>query len=44
METALRLESQYLFSFVAIDETGILPLGLLPRPGNNGLMHKIRQR
>jgi histone-lysine N-methyltransferase EZH2 len=44
METALRLESQYQASFFDIDEIGLLPLTLLPRPGNNGLVHKIRHR
>ncbi|KIM78185.1 hypothetical protein PILCRDRAFT_824654 [Piloderma croceum F 1598] len=44
METALRLESQHQVSFFDIDETGLLPLKLLPRPGNNGLAHKIRHR
>jgi hypothetical protein len=44
METALRLEHQHQASFFDIDETGLLPLTLLPRPGNNGLVHKIRHR
>jgi histone-lysine N-methyltransferase EZH2 len=44
METALRLESQYTLSFADLDATGLLPLKLLPGPGNNGLAHKIRHR
>jgi NAD-dependent oxidoreductase involved in siderophore biosynthesis len=44
METALRLELQYQLSFSDVDETELLPIKLLPRPGNNGLAHKIRHR
>ena len=44
MEAALRLRSQKYLSFEDLDKTGLLPLALLPRPGDNGLAHKIRHR
>lgn len=45
METALRLEAKYQLSFSDIDQTKILPLEIMPRPGkSHGLAHKIRHR